>query len=409
MKKVTLLVLDGFGIGAMADCKIVKPEDMKANTYKNIRKSTSLKIPTLYQLGLGKIVDGKGKPKAAYGKSNLAHHGADTFMGHQELMGSFPRIPQKRLMREIGPQLKAILKDKGYKVTHPIEGATVLLVNGAVVIGDNLESQLGNIINVIGDLNQLSFEDLASIGKVVRAYVDTSRVIIFGNRKTNIETILSVVRENHPGQWGVDSPRANLYGEGYKVLHLGHGVDFEKQFAYMAEKNGYPVYRIGKTADVIQANGYANPVVATKDVLETFHRVYNETKEEAVFLVNVQETDLAGHKEDENWYKTVLECSDQFLTKFIPELRSDELLIITADHGNDPTIGHSNHTREQTPIIVVGPAIKAASIGTRNTMADIAATMADYLGIEKPEYGESFLNIIQGIPMDKKGEEIASK
>ncbi|MFD9625700.1 phosphopentomutase [Peribacillus muralis] len=393
MKKVTLLVLDGFGIGAMDDCQ--SAEDIKANTYKNLRESISLEIPFLYQLGLGKIVDGEGETKAAYGKSNLAHHGADTFMGHQELMGSLPGVPKKRLMGEIGPKIKAALEDKGYKVSYPIEGATVLLVNGAVIIGDNIESQLGNIINVVGDMNQLTFEELALIGRVVRAHVDTSRVIVFSNKKTNIATILSVVKENHLGQWGVDSPKANVYGEGYRVLHLGHGVDFEKQFAFMAEKSGYPVYRIGKTADVIQANGYENPVVDTKDVLETFHRIYNQTKEEAVFLVNVQETDLAGHKEDCDWYKSVLECSDQFLANFIPELKDDELLIITADHGNDPTIGHSNHTREQTPILIVGPDIKPVSIGTRNTMADIAATMADYLGIEKPEYGESFLNIIR--------------
>lgn len=394
MNRVTLLVLDGFGIGAMPDCGDVKPEDVHANTYQHLREAVDLKIPTLYTMGLGKIVDDVGEPKAAYGKSNLAHYGADTFMGHQELMGSKPGIPQKRLMREIGPRLKENLESNGYQVESPIAGSTVLLVNGAVVIGDNLESSLGNIINVVGDLDQLSFEEVSQIGRLVREQVDTSRVIVFGNPKSNIETILSTVTEKHPGQWGVDAPKANVYGKGYQVLHLGYGVDFEKQFAYMAERKGLPVYRIGKTADVIQANGYQTPLVNTREVLETYHELYNESKGEAVFLVNVQETDLAGHQEDCAWYQEVLEQVDQFLSAFVHELQADDLLIVTADHGNDPTIGHSGHTREQTPILVVSPKIKPISIGTRNTMADIAATMAEFMGVDQPEHGTSFLKSI---------------
>lgn len=391
---MTLLVLDGFGIGAMDDCKIVKPEDVNANTYKHIREAVDLSIPTLYKLGLGKIVDNEGVPFAAYGKSNLAHPGADTFLGHQELMGSKPKEPNKRLMMDVGIQIKSALEAKGYEVKYAAERGTALLVNGSVIIGDNLESQLGNIINVVGDLNQLSFDELTEIGKIVRENVDTSRVIIFGNEKSNIETILSVVKENHPGQWGVDSPKANVYGEGYRVLHLGYGVDYQKQFAYMAEQNNVPVYRIGKTADVIQAEGFKDPVVNTKDVLETYRRYYRNSEDNAVFLVNVQETDLAGHKEDSQWYKEVLEESDRFLASFIDEINDDDLLIITADHGNDPTIGHSNHTREQTPILIVGRHVKAVTIGTRDTMADIAATMADFAGVEKPEFGKSFLQEI---------------
>ncbi|MFB5675137.1 phosphopentomutase [Paenibacillus terreus] len=395
MGKLTLLVLDGFGIGAMADCESLKPEDMHANTYKHIRETVSLKIPVLYSLGLGKLVDDAGEPLGAYGRSNLAHHGADTFMGHQELMGSKPGMPAKRLMSEVGPVLKAALEAAGYRVEAPIASATVLLVEGAVVVGDNLESQLGNIINVVGDLNLLAFEEIVKIGKIVRAHVDTSRVIVFGNKKTNINVILSVVRENHPGQWGVDAPKANVYGKGYQVVHLGYGVDFEKQFAYMAERNGIPVYRIGKTADVIQANGFSDPVVETKNVLTTYRRKYQEAEHNAVFLVNVQETDLAGHKEDCLWYKEVLEESDRFLETFIQELGDEDMLMITADHGNDPTIGHSNHTREQTPILITGKQILPVSIGERNTMADIAATMAEYTGIGAPEYGISFLQMIK--------------
>jgi phosphopentomutase len=391
MGKISLLVLDGFGIGAMDDCAEVKPGDRNANTYKHLREATKLKIPFLYELGLCKLVDNQGEPKAAFGRNNLAHHGADTYMGHQELMGSRPGIPQKRFMKNVGGEIKKYLQKKGYQVSHPIEKASILLVEDCIVIGDNLESSPGNIINVVCDINQITFEEACKIGRMVRNCVDTSRVIVFGNKKSDIADILSAVTEKNGSQWGVDSPKTNVYGEGYHVLHLGYGVDFHKQFPYIAEANHVPVYRIGKTADVIQASGFKDPIVETKDVLNTFLNYHRKAENNAVLLVNVQETDLAGHKQDVNWYKEVLEEADRFIEKFIEEMSEDDVLFITGDHGNDPTIGHSNHTREQTPLLVVGKMLKPVDLGVRSTMADIAATMAELAGVPQPEFGTSFL------------------
>ncbi|CAG9621168.1 phosphopentomutase [Sutcliffiella rhizosphaerae] len=407
MKRVTLLVLDGFGIGAMEDCKETKPEDIKANTYKSLCRAVGLNIPTLHLLGLEKIADGKGEPIAAYGKNNLAHYGADTYMGHQELMGSKPGKPQERLMKDIAPRLKGELETAGYRVTFPLEGIPVLQVEDSVIIGDNLESQLGNIINVVCDLNRISFKEASRVGKIVRRHVDTSRVIVFGNTTTSTELILATVKEKHPGQWGVDAPKANVYGAGYHVLHLGYGVDASKQLANLVEKEGLPVFRIGKTADVIQAEGYANGVVETEDVLNILEEKHQSLQGDGLFLVNVQETDLAGHKEDSDWYKKVLEEVDLFLERFIPTLGEEDLLFITADHGNDPTIGHSTHTREQTPILLIGKPIKPINIGTRSTLADIAATIAHYLQTTLPEYGTSFLHEVlmeqeKGFPASHK-------
>ncbi|WP_416729907.1 phosphopentomutase [Fictibacillus sp. JL2B1089] len=395
MGKISLLILDGFGIGAMDDCAEVKPEDMNANTYKHLRAATKLHIPFLYELGLCRLVDNEGEPKAAYGKNNLAHHGADTYMGHQELMGSKPGIPQNRFMNDVGDHIKKCLEEEGCHVSVPIEGGSILLVNGCIVVGDNLESSPGNIINVVCDLNQITFEEASKIGRVVRSCVDTSRVIVFGNKKSDIVDILSAVTKKNGSQWGVDSPKTNVYGEGYHVLHLGYGVDFHKQFPYIAEANHVPVYRIGKTADVIQASGFKDPVVETKDVLRTYRHHYRKAEDNAVFLVNVQETDLAGHKQDVNWYKEVLEVSDRFIGEFIKEMSDEDVLFITGDHGNDPTIGHSNHTREQTPLLVIGEKITPVNLEVRTTMADIAATMAELAGVPQPEYGKSFLKEIK--------------
>ncbi|MDY0406740.1 hypothetical protein P5G51_016465 [Virgibacillus sp. 179-BFC.A HS] len=97
MSKMMLLVIDSFGIGAMDDCKKYVPSDCRANTYKHIRESMKgkLNIPTMYKLGLGTLVDNQPAPPYAFGYSKLAHHGADTYLGHQEIAGSCPKNPIK--------------------------------------------------------------------------------------------------------------------------------------------------------------------------------------------------------------------------------------------------------------------------------------------------------------------------
>ncbi len=392
-----LLVIDSFGIGAMEDCKDFVPSDCTANTYKHIRakKQDSLQIPVMYKLGLGTLVDGKEAPENAYGYAKLAHHGADTYLGHQEIAGSCPKKSNKRLMKDIHHEMKNALEKSGYTVTYPLAHCPILLVNGSAVVADNLESALGNIINVTADFNRMPFSEVKKLGEVVRENVDTTRVIAFGGPYTSIEHILSCVQEKHPGQWGVDTPKANVYGKGYEVYHMGFGVEIEKQFPMIAAKNGLKVYRLGKTADVLHGEGPADPIVNTTKLLKKVTSSYKAETGDAAFLVNVQETDLAGHAEDVDWYCSLLNETDQWLASFIPEMNEEDILIIMADHGNDPTIGHSNHTREYVPILIVGNKVKKTSIGLRNTMADVGATFCDFFQLPAPAEGKSFLSEIK--------------
>ncbi|MGA5689355.1 phosphopentomutase [Cytobacillus pseudoceanisediminis] len=395
MAKAILLVIDSFGIGAMEDCGEFSPADCRANTYKHIRESVDfLNIPTLYQLGLGTLVDGKAAPANAYGCSALAHHGADTYLGHQEIAGSCPKRSNKRLMKDIHSDLAQALTEAGCQVEYPWEDRPVLLVNGACVIGDNLESSLGNIINLTADFNKMPFQELKKVGKVVRQNVDTSRVIAFGGPYTSIEHILSVVHEKNSGQWGVDAPKAKVYGKGYEVYHMGYGVNIDGQFPMIAARYGLKVHRIGKTADVLHGEGPADPIVDTEKVLRVLEKSYLEEKEDAAFLVNVQETDLAGHAEDAEWYARLLNTTDQWLAEFLPKMAEEDLIIIMADHGNDPTIGHSNHTREYVPILAAGKRVKPVNIGKRDSMADVGATFSEFFRLPATEEGDSFLEMI---------------
>ncbi|SFB12490.1 Phosphopentomutase [Lentibacillus halodurans] len=393
MAKMLLLVIDSFGIGAMDDCREFVPSDCNANTYKHIRerKKDALKIPFMYKSGVGTLVDGEPAPENAYGYSKLAHQGADTYLGHQEIAGSCPKKSTKRLMKDIHSEMKHALEHAGYHLSYPFEDMPVLLVNNAAVVADNLESTVGNIINVTADFSKMPFQDLKTLGKVVRDNVDTSRVIAFGGPYASINHILSSVTTKHE-QYGVDTPKAGVYGEGYEVFHMGYGVEIDKQFPMIAAKHGLKVHRLGKTADVLQGKGPSNPIVRTTDLLNKISRVYKQEKEDAAFLINIQETDLAGHAEDVDWYCDLLNETDQWLNEFILQMNEEDILMVMADHGNDPTIGHSNHTREYVPIMIFGDKIKKTDIGLRETMADVGATFCDFFGLPETAEGESFLN-----------------
>ncbi|WP_174614737.1 phosphopentomutase [Virgibacillus ihumii] len=392
MSKMTLLVIDSFGIGAMDDCREFAPSDCDANTYRHIEeeKKDSLQIPFMYHSGLGSLVDGIPAPKNAYGYSKLAHHGADTYLGHQEIAGSCPEKSTKRFMIDIHLEMKQNLEKAGYNVSYPFDKQPVLLVNGAAIVADNLESTAGNIINVTADLKKMPFDDVKKLGRVVRDHVDTSRVIAFGGPYTSIEYILSCVKKKNE-QYGVDTPQAGVYGKGYEVFHMGYGVEIDRQFPMIAAEHGLKVHRFGKTADVLHGKGPSNPIVNTTDLLEEVTQAYHEENDDAAFLINIQETDLAGHAEDVDWYCNLLNETDKWLQEFISQMDKEDILVVMADHGNDPTIGHSNHTREYVPIMIFGDRVKKANIGLRDTMADVGATFCDFFKLPKTAEGRSFL------------------
>jgi phosphopentomutase len=111
-------------------------------------------------------------------------------------------------------------------------------------------------------------------------------------------------------------------------------------------------------------------------------------------VANVQETDLAGHEEDRDRYREVLRLVDSKLPQLLEQLRPDDALFVTADHGNDPTSGSSRHTREYVPLLAYGAAFQPVDLGIRSTLADVAATVGDLQQLEELESGASFLKEI---------------
>ena len=397
-----VIVLDSYGVGYMDDVLEVRPRDFGANTCKHIiDKIPELKLENLEKLGLMNALGedyGKMKinPKAVFGKSKLMHHGGDTFLGHQEIMGTRPVKPLIAPFSHYIDKVYDALIKEGYKVEKIGDKIQYLWVNDCVAVGDNLETDLGQVYNVTTTFQKISFEDELKIGEIVRKIVEVERVIVFGGTEATIESIKAAKEEREEKYVGINAPKSKVYEKGYMVRHLGYGINPETQVPTILGKENIPVILVGKVADIV-LNEKGKSFLNLVDTSKIFDITLSELDkiEKGFIAVNIQETDLAGHAENAERYAQILKLSDKYIGKIMEKLNEKDILIITADHGNDPTIGHSQHTRENVPILVYKKGLESVNIGHRETMSDIGATVADYFKTKMPENGKSFLRNLE--------------
>lgn len=401
MGRFVVTVIDGFGIGAMEDCQKIRPSDVKANTCKSILETyKDLKLPTLTQMGLGNLVESHNRniypTSAICGRCALKHDGADTFMGHQEIMGSRPQHPIKQRLEESIEDVKSCLLNHGYQVVERyVDHFRYLIVNHVMVISDNIDSDLGQAINCIGALDLISFSSLLEIANIVRQHVTCNRVIAFGGTHVSINDIIAAeeIKENY--YLGNVAVKTGVYNHGYEVRHLGYGVNTSVQVPHLLSKCHVPVTLIGKVADIVDnPDGKSINCVDSHKVLELVEDEIANMKN-GFICANVQESDLAGHSMDVKWYMNILKICDYHFSHIIKQLNEDDIFVVCADHGNDPLIGHNRHTREYVPLLVYKKEGQPIYLGTRNSLADIGATVCDFFQTDMCEYGVSFLDKIQ--------------
>ena len=401
-KRFIIIVLDGFGIGAMDDAAIVRPGDEKANTLQSILKDCpDLKLPTLEKLGLmnayGKeSMNMKFAKSVNYGKSELAHFGADTFMGHQEIMGTLPKKPEVTPFQQKAQAVYDHLKENGHKVQFKQQqGLKYVVCDDYVTIADNLEADLGMCYNVTAPLDYISFEEELEIGRLAREVVTVGRVIVFGGTGNTMEDLYNAQEIKEGKYIGIASAKSKSYLHGYQCRHLGYGVDKNVQVPTILTRNGIPCTLIGKVADIVaNDNGTSISCVDTDECMQlTIDAI--KTMDTGFICTNIQETDLAGHSQDSQVYRKVLERADKGIERILPLLTEDDILIIQADHGNDPDIGSSRHTRECVPLLIYKKGVSNVKVGTRKTMSDNGATCCDYFNVEKCENGTSYLDLIK--------------
>ena len=241
----------------------------------------------------------------------------------------------------------------------------------------------------------IPFDKVLDIGEKVRSVVKINRVIALGGEGVSIEKILNSIETREDGLTGVNSPKSGVYNKGYISRHLGYGIDPEKQISTILSKNNYEVSLIGKMQDVIQCEK-ANkiPAVDTEKVMKSVVESMGYMKN-GIIAATVQETDLAGHAQDVEKYAEKLMIVDKYIGYIINKMKDEDILFITADHGNDPTIGFSQHTREKTFLLVYGKKLNKVDLGERATLSDVAATISDYFQVENTENGTSFMNLIE--------------
>lgn len=380
-KRIFTIVIDSLGAGAMPDA--AEYGDAGTDTLGHISESVdSLVIPNLQKLGMANLhplkqVEAVAKPLAHYGKLREASTGKDTMTGHWEMMGLHITKPFKTFTDTgFPPELIAELEKR----------------TGHKVIGNKAAS--GTAI-----LDELAEEEIATGHMIVYTSAD-SVLQICGNEETfgleELYRCCEIAREiTMKDEWKVGRIIARPYvgkkkGE-FKRTSNRHDYALKPygRTALNALKDkGYDVISVGKIADIFDGEGIteANKSKSSVHGMEQTIEIAQKDFTGLCFVNLVDFDALWGHRRNPEGYAHELEKFDVKLGELLPLLREDDLLIITADHGNDPTHTGTDHTREKVPFIAYSPSMKEnGQLPESDTFAIIGATIADNFGVDMPE------------------------
>jgi phosphopentomutase len=397
-RRALILVVDGFGVGAMPDAGALRPGDLRADTLGSLaawsreHRGRQIALPNLAAVGLAALrpdlgLTGPTARPAVARRAARGYPGADTFAGHQTMMGAdMSHVVMCRVGERIS-ELTAALEAAGHSVELFQGGRPLLVVDGAALVHDNLEADPGLNWNVSASLDELPWEEILAIATLVRAHAPVARVIAVGGHSDR--PLAASVRTGADGTIGLDTPASGFYRlGGLRVQHLGVEIDHERQLPQLADSAGLPVTLVGKAADILVARGADyRPGVETEQVLA--HAAAG-VRRGGLTVANVQQTDLAGHQQDPARYAALLEQVDAAIPALLAELGPDGLLVVTGDHGNDPAIGHPFHTREYTPVLAVrggDPPGTPEAAPDLASLADVGASVAAWLGLDAARLG----------------------
>lgn len=387
-KRVIWIILDSVGIGEAPDAE--RFSDSGADTLGNlIRKRGRLKIPNLEKLGLFSIEkttlpSSSVTPIGAYGKAEEVSNGKDTTIGHWEMIGihtpkAFPTYPNgfsKELMDEF-------LKRTGMKG----------FLGNCVASGTEIINQLGD-------------EHMKTGYPIVYTSADSVFQIAVHEDVISLDKLYEmceIVRELLSGEHAVARVIARPFlKEDGKYVRTANRRDFslkpseENLLSYM-KNAGHTVTGVGKIEDIFCGVGITD-AVHTKNNMDGMDKTlsFMETQEEGLIFTNLVEFDSTwGHRRDVEGYAIGLEEFDEKLGILLSELKEDDLLIINADHGCDPTFKGTDHTREYIPVLIYHKNMKqGTNLGILPTFADIGATISDNFNIKKLLIGKSLMQII---------------
>lgn len=388
MKRVLVIIIDGVGIGELPDAG--QYGDQNSNTLSNTARAVNgAHLPNLQKLGMGKIASVPGLDASVtaignYGKLAERSPGKDSTTGHWELAGlildqPFPTYPNG-FPKEV---IDAFIKKTGYEIlgNMPASGTEIIkelgeehLRSGKLIVYTSADS----VFQIAAHGDVVPLEKLYEI-------CQQARDLLVGKH-----AVARVIARPFEGTCAADFKRTK-YRKDFSLEPFGRTLHLNLKDA------GWQTVGIGKINDLYALAGIQKSVY-TKTNPEGMQAVLAELdKTKSGFIMaNLVDFDmLYGHRNDVPGFYGALQEFDKWLPGLLEKLSGEDMLMITADHGNDPTMPSTDHSREYVPLLIYGPNLKQnQDIGTRDTFADLQATIADYFGIKSTGNGTSFLHQI---------------
>lgn len=389
MKRIFLIVLDSFGIGAMPDSKAFG--DVGVNTLASCAASGELHIPNLIAAGLGNIdgvtcLDKAAAPTGAVARLTEGSMGKDTTIGHWEIAGiispeplpTYPEgFPQDVLDAFTQATGRGVLCNRPYSGTDVIRDyGQEQLDTGKWIVYTSADS----VFQVAAHEEYIPLEELYEACRKARA----------------------LLRGKHGVGRVIARPYVGNAKDGFQRTSNRHDFSLEPPKETMLDaisKAGLDTLAVGKIHDIFAGQGDTEHVFNKSNADGMAHTMdYAQRDFTGLCFVNLVDFDmLYGHRRDVAGYARALSEFDSWLGEFLPQLGSEDLVLITADHGCDPAYtATTDHTREYVPLIALGKNVRPVNLGTRKTFADIAATVTELLGVDFDTPGTSFAKDILG-------------
>lgn len=384
-KRVFIIVLDSCGCGEMPDSYLWHDEG--SNTLGAIRKDEHFDCPNLVNLGLFNIEGvggGVSAPKGSFARLKETSMGKDTTIGHWEIAGiispkplptypnGFPEDVIEEFEKRTG---RKVLCNKPYSGTEVIKDyGEEHIKTGALIVYTSADS----VFQIA------AHEDVVPVPELYR-YCQIARDMLQGEH-----CVGRVIARPFTGEW----PFTRTSNRHDYSLIPPHTTMLD-----VLKKHNLATISVGKIYDIFAGKSVSesNRTTSNANGMEVTLDIQKRDFEGLCF-VNLVDFDMKyGHRNDIVGYASAMTEFDRYLGEFLKNMRADDMLIITADHGCDPSTPSTDHSREYVPMIVCGDGIKAGvDLGTRSTFADISATVLDYLGVDKEDTaGESFLSKVE--------------
>ncbi len=385
-KRVFLIVLDSFGVGNAPDAKLFGDEG--SNTLKSVFNSPKLDVKTMQKLGLFNIdeVDFGDKTSCAdgaFGRVTESSNGKDTTIGHWEIAGVISKKPLPTYPNGFPSEIIDELSAKtGRRIlcNRPYSGTAVIndfgdehIKTGGLIVYTSVDS----VLQIAAHEDVIPLDELYKICETAREILQGEHAVGRVIARPFIGTFPNFVRTSNRHDYSLLPPKKTMLDT--------------------LIENGYETFGIGKIYDIFAGQGIEKSQ-RTKNNADGIEKMFDMQKTDfnGLCFVNLVDFDmLFGHRNDVDGYANALTEFDKKLSTFTENMQENDIVFITADHGCDPNFKGTDHTRERVPLLIFGKnIIKNVNLKTRNSFADISATILEIFGIENSTDGESFAKMI---------------